>query len=121
MNTRAVRISSLLPLWSRAEVARSRRFGPVAMPFPPVVWLPYMSSTDERQKTTVYLDAEAYRRLKALARARGVAPAALVREAVAVYTATHAPARTPRSLGKGASARGDLSERAEDLLKGFGR
>ncbi|MDH4065421.1 MAG: ribbon-helix-helix domain-containing protein [Acidobacteriota bacterium] len=77
--------------------------------------------SEDRQKTTVYLDSEVYRRLKALARARGVAPAFLVREAVAQYTASHAPTRRPRSLGKGASARGDLSGRAEELLDGFGR
>ena len=39
------------------------------------------------QKTTVYLDEADYRRLKAIARTRGVAPAQLVREAVARYAA----------------------------------
>ena len=75
----------------------------------------------ERQKTTVYLDAVDYRRLKSLARAQGRAPAELVREAVAQYTAREAPVRRPKSLGAGRSTRGDISERAEDLLAGFGR
>jgi hypothetical protein len=73
------------------------------------------------QKTTVYLDAGDYRRLKAMARARGCAPAELVREAVARYAATEAPPRRARSVGAGASRRGDLSERAEELLAGLTR
>ena len=71
------------------------------------------------QKTTVYLDAADYRRLKAIARARGRAPAELVREAVARYAAAESPARRPYCIGAGASKRGDLSERAEDLLSGL--
>jgi predicted transcriptional regulator len=39
----------------------------------------------ESTKTTVYLDADDYRRLKALARAQGGSAAELVREAVAEY------------------------------------
>jgi predicted transcriptional regulator len=73
------------------------------------------------QKTTVYLDAEEYRRLKALARARKQKPAHLLREAVAEYTARQLPRKRARSIGAGNSRRGDLSERAEDLLAGFGR
>jgi hypothetical protein len=72
-------------------------------------------------KTTVYLDADDYRRLKALARARGQTPAELVREAVARYTASEAPPRKARSVGAGASGRTDLSERAEELLAGLER
>jgi len=73
------------------------------------------------QKTTVYLDADDYRRLKGLGRGRGEKAAALVREAVAEYVARHAPARRPKSLGKFSSGRPDLGERAEDLLAGLGR
>ena len=73
------------------------------------------------QKTTVYLAVEDYRRLKALARSRNQKPASLVREAVAEYTARQRPRRQPRSIGAGDSGRGDLSEKAERLLKGFGR
>lgn len=73
------------------------------------------------QKTTVYLDATDYRRLKALARARGCAPAQLVREAVARYAASEAPQRQARSIGAGKSRVTDLGERAEELLTGFGR
>lgn len=73
------------------------------------------------QKTTVYLDPADYRRLKAIARARGCAPAQLVREAVARYAASETPARRARSVGAGASRRGDLSERAEELLAGLKR
>jgi len=45
----------------------------------------------------------------------------LIREAVAEYNARHATRRTPRSIGRFASGRRDLSERAEDLLGGMGR
>jgi non-ribosomal peptide synthetase component F len=74
-----------------------------------------------RQKTTLYLDGDEYRRLKAIARARGRTPAALVREAVAEYTARAARTRRARSVGAFSSGRRDLSERAERLLKGFGK
>jgi len=72
-------------------------------------------------KTTVYLSAGDYSRLKALARARRRTTAALVREAVAEYTRRHAPRQRARSVGAGRSGRGDVSERAEELLRGMGR
>jgi predicted transcriptional regulator len=74
-----------------------------------------------KQKTTLYLDSGDYRRLKALAGAKGVAPAQLVREAVAEYVARHDVRRLPRSIGRFSSRRGDLSERAEELLAGLPR
>jgi predicted DNA-binding ribbon-helix-helix protein len=73
------------------------------------------------QKTTVYLDPADYRALKRIAARRKKQPAALVREAVAEYAARHEPRRAPRSVGAFSSGRRDLSERAEDLLKGMGR
>jgi hypothetical protein len=72
-------------------------------------------------KTTVYLDAGDYRRLKALARATGCTTAQLVREAVAEYARRHAPSARPKSLGAGHSGRNDLGERAEELLRDMGR
>jgi len=71
-------------------------------------------------KTTLYLDSDDYRRLKRVAFRRRVAPAVLVREAIAEYVARHDVARTVRSVGAARSGRGDLAERAEDLLAGFG-
>jgi hypothetical protein len=76
---------------------------------------------DDTQKTTVYLDAADYRRLKGLSRKRGTPAAALVREAVAEYVVRHTPAPAPKSIGRFSSGRRDLGERAEDLLAGFGR
>lgn len=73
------------------------------------------------QKTTVYLDAGDYRRLKALARAQRRSPASLVREAVAEYAAREQPRRQLRSIGAGRSRKGDVSERAEELLAGLRR
>jgi hypothetical protein len=72
-------------------------------------------------KTTLYLPEADYRRLKALARREGRAAAELVREAVTEYARRRGSARLPRSLGAGRSGRGDVSERAESLLKGIGR
>jgi predicted transcriptional regulator len=80
-----------------------------------------MKHEDAVTKTTVYLDAADYRRLKALARAEGRSAAELVREAVAEYARRRAGTLRPRSLGAGRSGRGDLGERAEELLDGFGR
>lgn len=71
-------------------------------------------------KTTVYLEADVYRRLKALAAKEGRTTAAMVREAVAEYAARRTALRRPRSLGAGKSGRGDLGSRAEQLLKGMG-
>jgi len=73
------------------------------------------------QKTTVYLDAADYARLKVIARAQRRAPAELVREAVSEYAARHAPRRRPKSIGMGASGRHDLSERVDELLAGMGQ
>lgn len=71
-------------------------------------------------KTTLYLESDDYRRLKRVAYRRRVAPAVLVREAIAEYVARHDTACAPRSVGAAASRKGDLSERAEELLAGFG-
>ncbi len=71
-------------------------------------------------KTTLYLDGDDYRKLKRIAARRNQAPAALVREAVAEYVARHNRLPLPTSVGAGASGRGDLSERAEELLAGIG-
>ena len=76
--------------------------------------------SDDKVKTTVYLEPADYRRLQELARKQGTTAASLVREAVAQYARQQAPAARPRSLGIGKSGRGDLSERAEELLGGLG-
>ena len=67
------------------------------------------------------LDAADYRALKRIAARKKRQPAELVREAVAEYAARHEPRRAAKSVGAFASGRRDLSERAEDLLKGMGR
>lgn len=71
-------------------------------------------------KTTVYLDAADYRRVKALATAEGRSAAELIRTAVSEYAKRHTTAGLPSSLGAGASGTPDLAERLEDLLDGFG-
>lgn len=74
----------------------------------------------DTRKTTVYLDADAYRRLKRLAREQGRPTAELVREAVSEYARRHAGRPRPRSIGSMRSGLGDLAETAEDRLDGFG-
>ncbi|MGQ0562639.1 MAG: CopG family transcriptional regulator [Gemmatimonadota bacterium] len=76
--------------------------------------------SDEITKTTVYLPAAEYRRLKALAEAEGRSTAELLREAVREYAQKRAAAARPRSIGAFRSGRADLSERADELLNGFG-
>jgi hypothetical protein len=60
-------------------------------------------------------------RLKTTVRESGVAPAEMIRTAIAEYLERHAGRRLPRSLGAGRSRRGNISERAEELLEGFGK
>ena len=72
-------------------------------------------------KTTLYLPEAEYRALKALARRERRPAAELVREAVTEYARRRAGAPPPKSLGAGRSGRGDLSERADELLEGLGR
>jgi predicted transcriptional regulator len=73
------------------------------------------------EKSTVYLDPTDYRRLRAMAEAANRPAAELIREAVAEYVRRHGGAPQPSSLGAGRSGRGDLAERAEELLKDMGR
>jgi predicted transcriptional regulator len=72
-------------------------------------------------KTTVYVGEGDYRRLKAIAREQKRTTAELVRDAIAEYARRHSRPVRPRSVGVGRSGRGDLSERAEELLTGMGR
>jgi hypothetical protein len=74
----------------------------------------------EVTKTTVYLEAAHYRRLKAIAREQNRSTAELIREAVAEYARRHSGSVLPRSIGAGHSGAGDLSERADELLEGIG-
>lgn len=71
-------------------------------------------------KTTVYLDAADYRRLKTLAEAEGRSAAELIRAAVAEYARARSGRPLPTSLGAGRSGDGGLSERSEELLDGMG-
>ncbi len=71
-------------------------------------------------KTTVYLNAADYRKLKSLAADEGRAAAELVREAVAEYTARATERQWPRSFGMGDSGDPYFAERYEDFLDGFG-
>jgi predicted transcriptional regulator len=81
----------------------------------------YGTSMGELTKTTVYLPEADYRRLKAIARKEKRTTAQLVRDAVAEYAGRAGSKLKPRSVGAGRSGRGDLSERAEELLRGMGR
>ena len=82
----------------------------------PIAVTPYMSCM---HKTTLYLDDELYARLQREADARGTTQALVVREALAAYVVRRK--RKSKSVGLGRSGKGDLSERAEELLSGLGR
>lgn len=71
-------------------------------------------------KTTVYLSASDYRRLKSLAADEGRSAAELVREAVAEYAARATEREWPRSFGMGDSGDPHFAENYEDHLDGFG-
>ena len=71
-------------------------------------------------KTTVYLNATDYRKLKSLAADQRRSAAELVREAVAEYTARASERQWPRSIGMGDSGDPHFAERYEDYLDGFG-
>ena len=71
-------------------------------------------------KTTVYLNAADYRRLKSLAADKGRSAAELVREAVAEYTARATEREWPRSIGIMDSGDPHFAENYEDYLDGFG-
>jgi predicted transcriptional regulator len=68
----------------------------------------------------VYLDDHTHERLQRLAEASGRTQAAVIREAIAVYSSSRGARRGPRSVGMGASGHTDLSEKSEELLEGFG-
>lgn len=65
---------------------------------------------DTMKRTTVLADDDLIRRLKALARDRGVSFAHVVREALEEKAREHRP--RPRSLGVGDSGRRDVSRKA---------
>lgn len=67
---------------------------------------------------TISLDDELHAGLLREAAARGVTPALVVRNALEQFLTPKR--KRPRSLGLGRSKRGDLSERAEELLVGLG-
>ena len=71
-------------------------------------------------KTTVYLNATDYRKLKSLAADEGRSAAELVREAVAEYTTRATELPWPRSVGIMDSGIPDLAERYEEMMDGFG-
>jgi hypothetical protein len=72
-------------------------------------------------KTTVYLDAAEYRRLKGVAAAQGRSTADLIRAAVTDYLGRGARSKPlPSSLGAANSGDPTLAERMEELMDGFG-
>lgn len=71
-------------------------------------------------KTTVYLNAGDYRRLRSLAAEEGRTAAELVREAVAEYAAKATERAWPRSIGIIDSGDPHFAENYEDYMDGFG-
>ena len=67
-------------------------------------------------KTTVYLDEESVRSLRAASKRRGKPQAELIREAVRNFTRGEARP-LPAGLGMFDSGRADTSERRKEILK----
>lgn len=86
----------------------------------PTVGAIYGSHMEGLVKTTVYLEAGEYRRLRAMAQAEGRSAADLIREAVAEYAQRRTGTRRPRTIGMGDSGLTDLAQRADEYLEGFG-
>ncbi len=84
------------------------------------IWLPYTIYPMKTTKTTVYLNAADYRKLKSLAADQGRSAAELVREAVAEYAARATEREWPRSIGIMDSGDPHFAENYEDYLDGFG-
>jgi hypothetical protein len=76
--------------------------------------VPYIS---RMRKTTIYLEDDMYRTLRRLADGSGRTQAQIIRDALLAYT--RGERRRPRSIGMGKGGP-RLSERADELLSGFG-
>ncbi len=70
------------------------------------------------RKTTLYLGDEEFALLKQASEQEGVSQGAILTRALKSYFRSRA--RKGKSIGAGRSGRGDLSERAEELLNGLG-
>jgi hypothetical protein len=70
------------------------------------------------KKTTLYLGDEEFALLKQASEQEGVSQGAIITSALKSYF--RGRLRKARSIGAGRSRRGDLSERAEELLAGLG-
>ena len=70
------------------------------------------------KKTTLYLGDEELALLKQASAQEGVSQGAIITRALRSYF--RGRSRKSRSIGTGRSRRGDLSERAEELLEGLG-
>jgi predicted transcriptional regulator len=71
------------------------------------------------RKLTIYLDDTSMRRVRRLAKRRQCAQSQIVREAVADYLSRERP--PAKGIGAYDSGRTDVSERAEELLRGAAR
>ena len=85
-------------------------------PRSPSIWHPYTIYLMKTIRTTVYLNAADYRKLKSLATDQGRSAAELVREAVAEYTARVTRRPWPRSIGIVDSGDPDFAANHEDHL-----
>lgn len=67
-------------------------------------------------KTTVYLDEALAFKVRQLARTQGRSQAEMIRDALKAYTGEAGRSR-PKGIGAYTSARSDVSERTEEILR----
>lgn len=78
--------------------------------------MPYVPYLNSMHKTTLYLEDEVRERIARVARATGRSQADLIRGALRAFFVRR---KKPQSIGLGKGGP-DLSDRAEELLEGFG-
>ena len=78
--------------------------------------MPYVPYMHGMHKTTLYLEDEVRARIARIAKETGRSQAGLIRDALRAFFIQR---KKPRSIGLGKGGLG-LSDRAEELLEGFG-
>ena len=72
-------------------------------------------------KTTIYMEPSVALTLRHLASVQGRSQAEIIREAIVSYTSKSRRRPRPKGIGAYDSGRADVSERAQELMRGAAR